>query len=88
MPESPHGAPFVVEQDVRRMGHGRQRRARTRGSLDELREATQRRRATQNRMLAAGMPDRPSCRDLFARVSTAPAMTEAAFAEARRRPGK
>jgi hypothetical protein len=40
-------------------------------------------------MLAAGiMPDRPSCRDLFARVSTAPAMTEAAFAEARRRPGK
>ena len=57
-------------------------------ALDNLREATQRLRATENRMLAAGMPDRPSHRDLFVRVSTALAMTEAAFVEARRRLGK
>ena len=57
-------------------------------ALDNLREATQRLRATENRMLAAGMPDRPSYRDLFVRVSTALAMTEAAFVEARRRLGK
>ena len=29
-------------------------------ALDNLREATQRLRATENRMLAAGMPDRPN----------------------------
>ena len=57
-------------------------------ALDNLREATQRLRATENRMLAAGMPDRPGYRDLFVRVSTALAMTEAAFVEARRRLGK
>ena len=57
-------------------------------ALDNLREATQRLRATQNRMLAAGMPDQPRYRDLFVRVSTAVAMTEAAFVEARRRLGK
>ena len=57
-------------------------------TLDNLREATQRLRATQNRMLAAGMPDQPNYRDLFVRVSTALAMTEASIVEARRRLGK
>ena len=57
-------------------------------ALDNLREATQRLRATENRMLAAGMPDRPRYRDLFVRVSAALAMTEAAFVEARRRLGE
>jgi hypothetical protein len=52
---------------------------------DNLREATQRLRATQNRMLAAGMYDQPNYRDLFVRVSTALAMTEASIMEARRR---
>ncbi len=40
-------------------------------ALDNLREATQRLRATQNRMLAADMHDHPNYRDLFVRVSTA-----------------
>ncbi|MDQ4001238.1 MAG: hypothetical protein M3283_09615 [Actinomycetota bacterium] len=57
-------------------------------ALDNLREATQRLRATRNRMLAAGMHDQPNYRDLFVRVSTALAMTEASFAEARRRLGE
>ena len=52
---------------------------------DNLREATQRLRATQNRMLTAGMPDQPNYRDLFVRVSTALAMTEASIMEAWRR---
>ena len=56
-------------------------------ALDNLREATQRLRATQNRMLAAGMYDHPNYRDLFVRVSTALAMTEASLVEARRRLG-
>ena len=57
-------------------------------ALDNLREATQRLQATENRMLASGMPDRPGYRGLFVRVSTAPAMSEAAFVDARRRLGK
>ncbi len=57
-------------------------------ALDNLREATQRLRATENRMLAAGMQDQPNYRDLFVRVSTALAMTEASIVEARRRLGK
>jgi len=56
-------------------------------AMDNLREATQRIRATENRMLAAGMPDQPSYRNLFTRVNGALAMTEAAFLEARRRRG-
>ena len=56
-------------------------------AMDNLREATQRIRATENRMLAAGMPDQPNYRNLFTRVSGALAMTEAAFLEARRRRG-
>ena len=54
-------------------------------ALDNLRESTQRLRATQNRMLAAGMHDQPNLRDLFVRVSTALAMIEASIVEARRR---
>ena len=57
-------------------------------ALDNLREATQRLRATQNRMLAAGMHELPHYRDLFVRVSTALAMTEASMVEARRRLGE
>ncbi len=57
-------------------------------ALDNLREATQRLRATENRMLAAGMHDQPNYRDLFVRVSTALAMTEASIVEARRRLGE
>jgi hypothetical protein len=56
-------------------------------TLDNLRETTQRLRATQNRMLAAGRHDQPHYRDLFVRVSTALAMTEASIVEARRRLG-
>ena len=56
-------------------------------ALDNLREATQRLRATENRMLAAGMHDQPNYRDLFVRVSTALAMTEASIVETRRRLG-
>jgi hypothetical protein len=57
-------------------------------ALDNLREAIQRLRATENRMLAAGMHDQPNYRDLFVRVSTALAMTEASIVEARRRLGE
>jgi hypothetical protein len=39
-------------------------------------------------MLAAGMHDHLNYRDLFVRVSTALAMTEASFVESRRRLGK
>ena len=54
-------------------------------AMDSLREATQRMGAVENRMLAAGMPEQPSYRNLFVRVSGALAMTEAAFLEARSR---
>jgi hypothetical protein len=54
-------------------------------ALDNLRESTQRLRATKNRMLAASMHELPNYRDLFVRVSTALAMTEASIVEARRR---
>ena len=57
-------------------------------ALDNLREATQRLRATENRMLAAGMSDQPKYRDLFVRLVTALGMTESSFVEARRRVGK
>ena len=57
-------------------------------ALDNLREATQRLRATENRMLAAGMHEQPNYRDLFVRVSTALAMSEASIVEARRRRGE
>ena len=57
-------------------------------AVANLREAYQRLRATENRMLATGMHDQPNYRDLFVRVSTASAMTEASFVEARRRLGR
>ena len=57
-------------------------------ALDNLREATQRLRATENRMLAAGMHEQPNYRDFFVRVSTALAMSEASIVEAQRRLGK
>ena len=56
-------------------------------TLDNLREATQRLRPTQNRTLAAGMPDQPNYRDVFIRVRTAPAMTEPSIVAARSRLG-
>jgi hypothetical protein len=43
--------------------------------MDSLREATQRMGAAENRMLAAGMPEQPSYRNLFVRVSGALART-------------
>jgi hypothetical protein len=54
-------------------------------AMDNLREATQRIRATQNRLWSAGMDNHPNYRDLTHRVSSALAMTEAAFVETRRR---
>ena len=57
-------------------------------ALDNLREANQRLRATENRMIAAGMPDQLNYRNLFVLVSTALAMSKAAFVEARRRLGR
>ena len=53
--------------------------------MDNLREATQRIRATRNRLWSAGLDDHPNYRDLTHRVMTALAMTEAAYIEARRR---
>jgi formate dehydrogenase maturation protein FdhE len=57
-------------------------------ALDNLREATQRLRAIQNRMLAADMQDQPNYWHLFVQVSTALAITEASIVEARRMLGK
>jgi hypothetical protein len=54
-------------------------------AMDNLRQAAQRIRATRNRLWSAGMDDHPNYRDLIHRISSAPAMTEAAFVEARRR---
>ncbi len=54
-------------------------------AMDNLREATQRIRATQNRLWSAGLDEHPNYRDLTHRVSSTLAMTEAAFVEVRRR---
>jgi hypothetical protein len=54
-------------------------------AMDNLREATQRIRATQNRLWSAGMDEHPNYRDLTHSVMMALAMTEAAFVEARHR---
>jgi hypothetical protein len=54
-------------------------------AMDNLMVAAQRIRATQNRLWSAGLNDHPNYRNLSHRVSTALAMTEAAFVEARRR---
>ncbi len=54
-------------------------------ALDNLREAVQRIRATQNVMHARGMTEDVHYRELLSRLSTALAMTEAAYVEAKRR---
>ena len=53
--------------------------------MDNLREAAQRIRATQNVMHARGMTEEVNYRELLTRLSTALAMTEAAYVEAKRR---
>jgi hypothetical protein len=53
-------------------------------AMDNLKEAGQRIRATQGLMRSQGMTDGEDHRDLT-RLSTALAMTEAAYLEARRR---
>lgn len=54
-------------------------------AMDNLMEAAQGIRATQNRLWSAGLDEHPSYRNLSHRVSTELAMTEAAFVEARSR---
>ncbi len=54
-------------------------------AMENLTEATQRLRAIRNRLWAAGVEERVNYRDLAHRVSSALAMTEAAYLEARRR---
>ena len=56
--------------------------------MENLTEATQRLRAIRNRLWAAGVEDRVNYRDFAHRVSSALAMTEAAYLEARRRPNQ
>jgi hypothetical protein len=53
--------------------------------MDNLKEAGERIRATQSLMRSEGMTDCENYRDLLTRLSTALAMTEAAYLEARRR---
>jgi hypothetical protein len=53
--------------------------------MDNLKEAGQRIRATQCLMRSRDMTDGENYRDLLKRLSTALAMTEAAYLEARRR---
>jgi hypothetical protein len=52
-------------------------------AMDNLKEAGQRIRATQSLMRSEGMTDGENYRDLLTRLSTALAMTEAAYLEAR-----
>ena len=54
-------------------------------AIANLREAAQRIRATQNLMHSQGMTENVNYRELLMRLSTALAMTEAAYVEARRR---
>jgi predicted RNase H-like HicB family nuclease len=54
-------------------------------AMDNLKEAGQRITATQSLMRSQGMTDGADYRDLLKRLSTALAMTEAAYLEARRR---
>jgi hypothetical protein len=54
-------------------------------AMDNLKEAGQRIRATQSLMRSDGMTEGENYRDLLTRLSTALAMTEAAYLEARRR---
>ena len=54
-------------------------------AMDNLKEAGQRIRATQNLLRSQGMTDGEDYRDLLTRLSTALAITEAAYLEARLR---
>jgi hypothetical protein len=54
-------------------------------AMDNLKEAGQRIKATQSLMRSVGMTDGENHRDLLTRLSTALAMTEAAYLEAWRR---
>jgi hypothetical protein len=54
-------------------------------AMDNLKEAGQCIRATQSLMRSEGMTDSENHRELLTRLSTALAMTEAAYLEARRR---
>jgi hypothetical protein len=54
-------------------------------AMDNLKEADQRKRATQSLMRSQGMTDGEDNRDLLTRLSTALAMAEAVYLEARRR---
>jgi hypothetical protein len=54
-------------------------------AMDNLKEAGQRIRATQSLLRSQGMMVDENHRDLLMRLSTALAMTEAAYLEARRR---
>jgi hypothetical protein len=54
-------------------------------AMEYLKEAGQRIRATQSLMRSEGMTDDENHRDLLTRLTTALAMTEAAYLEARRR---
>jgi predicted RNase H-like HicB family nuclease len=56
-------------------------------AMDNLKEAGQRIRATQSLMRSQGMTDGETYRDLMTRLSTALAMTEAAYLETPRRRG-
>jgi hypothetical protein len=53
-------------------------------AMDNLREARQRIRATQHLMRSQGMTDNEDYRELIISLSSALAMTEAAYLEARR----
>jgi hypothetical protein len=54
-------------------------------AMDDLKEAGQRIRATQSLMRSEGMTEGENHRDLLTRLSTALAITETAYLEARRR---
>jgi hypothetical protein len=54
-------------------------------AMDNLKEAGQRIRATQSLMRSQGVTEGENYRDLLTRLSTALAMTEAAYLETRRR---
>jgi hypothetical protein len=54
-------------------------------AMGNLKKAGQRIRATQSLMRSEGMTEGENYRDLLTRLSTALAMTEAAYLEARRR---
>jgi hypothetical protein len=54
-------------------------------AMENLKEAARLVWATQNRLWSTGKIDHPKYRDLSHRVSSALAMTEAAYVEARRR---